>query len=227
MLYRICILVGSTIALFLMSLILVSPTNAYVYPHEPDGGIEPPWFAGNPYYRNTHIYDNTSLYGSQLDSAISDWNTQLGNVGSAIGLDTNVYIQGEGIDEWIVRSAYPEDTYLANTFGIPTCYAYSSNPNYNSYYVSSFQQLFDQDPNFFNVYLHSRVCLNYDFYSGAQPTNGYFSQKDPGTQAIGLSHEIGHSLSLDHRTDVSVMNTNWLYPVQFSDGSAVLEWYNK
>jgi hypothetical protein len=43
----------------------------------------------------------------------------------------------------------------------------------------------------------------------------------------GLGHEFGHSNGLGHRTDVSVMNTNWQYNVQFTDALAVKEYYNK
>lgn len=85
------------------------PAGASHAPYEPEGGILVNFFACG-YGRATHVKNDTGFYSGQLASAINAWNSQLGQVGSCVHLDQDVWT--EGIDIWMVRSGHFEDGYL-------------------------------------------------------------------------------------------------------------------
>jgi hypothetical protein len=202
------------------------PASASHVPHLTEGGIWPP-FLVSAFGRYTHVKNDTGMYGTELSGALSDWNTQYSGVGSLLRVDQNGST-GEW-DLWVFRSGYGEDGYGSAVLGIPSCWDYShvfSNNANSAYRVSVFEQKWYEDPTFFDLLRYSRICVNHDSYSDADPYNGFFGGKTSTIQRRGLAHELGHTWSLDHRTDTSVMNTNLGQSVQSSDATGVSEYYD-
>jgi hypothetical protein len=199
--------------------------------HAPTSVGTLPWF-----FRWDHVLkDDTGAYGAVVSDTISSWNNQLSAAGSTRRVVA--WAQHSFVDTWVVKSGYFEDSYLAQVHSIPSCHAFSSNPDSDAHTVRAFEQRFGDT--WLGQYRYSRLCVNHDSWSEATK---YFTQVLYPTQVNGMSHELGHSFALEHWTAVSVMHivcvevnqddecvrwaASWAYSVQYTDALAVKEFYN-
>jgi len=114
--------------------------------------------------------------------------------------------------QYVVYSGSTDDSNLASFFGVDSCEDY--NDNHSSAYQSRAfmygHTSYGGDKRF------TVICINHSSYDSFPNA---FDDLDglPGTQTIGIQHEIGHALHLAHDTGEGVMDTCWCYTLDSNE----------
>jgi len=195
--------------LLMLAGMLLATTSVALATHDADGLPHGGNGSGRPYYGGQIQSNNYTYYVTERNTGMNNWQSATGR------RFIDGWTTGETMTQYIVYSNSQQDTDLAKYFGVPSCQ--SNNQTYGTGNQRAF--IYGHDWNLGplnNDRRYSVICLNITAY-GYSP--GYDTANST-TRKRGMTHEMGHSLHLDHDTD-GVMSTCWCYDINISEAYLV------
>ncbi len=171
--------------------------------------------SGQPYYGGQIQDANYTYYVTERDSAMNNWQVSTGR------RYIDGWTSGETMTQYVVYSNSQQDTDLARNFGVPSCQSYNVTYGLGGY--RSFHYGHDWNIGPLNRdRRYSVICLNVTAY-GYSP--GYDTPNDQPFRIRGMTHEMGHSLHLNHDSD-GAMALCWCYGINTGEANFVNFIYN-
>jgi hypothetical protein len=156
--------------------------------------------SGRPYFGGTILNNNYTYYVTERDTAMNRWHFFTGR------RYIDAWTTGKVMTQYVVYSGSQQDLDLATIFNANSCkYWTDYSADYRNVRAFMFGHQLHNNDRYYTV-----ICLNVSALGYPVPYDGVNQE----TRIKGMTHEMGHSLHLDHPLhNGGAMDKCWCYHI--------------